>query len=996
MNRICLYLFGSFRLEKDAIIVTLPTRKIEALLAHLVLYQHAHAREQLAGLLWGDSSDEHARRSLRTALSALRKHVAGDLVLADRETVQLNPACPIWVDALEFQQQADQFLNADAPDDVGINLDLYQGDLLVDFYEDWIASQREAYRTLWIDTSLRLTQQLRARGEYGQAITVARKLLAVDSTNERAHQHLMFCHATVGDRAAALKQYDECVRKLGNELGVEPSAATVALYERIKQTEAHPCPLETANTNLPIPLTSFIGRSHEMVEVKQLLSTTRLLTLTGVGGCGKTRLAIQVASELVDQYPDGVWWVELSALSGEKWLPRAVNKVLGITEPAGVSAAETLVNYLRLKRLLLVLDNCEHLVTACAQLAETVLNQCAGVQIFVTSREVLSIYGEVAWLVPSLGLPAGDEGLSTEALLQGEGTRLFVERARAVRNDFTVTPANAPAVLQICRRLDGIALAIELAAARVKTLTIEQIAVRLEDRFNLLTMGSRTAFPHHQTLRGAIDWSYALLSPGEQALLPRLSAFAGSWSLAAAEMICAGDDVEPSQVLDLLTHLVDKSLVVTAYPENETRYRMLETVRQYVAEKLSETGAVDTIHDRHLRYFTQLALSAGAQWHGTEQGPWLRRTEADYANFREALEWALEQETHEPWRLTDGLQLAIALGPYWNLQAEYDEGRHWLEMSVARIGALVGISGSSKAPGPVSADVRPFLLLKAQALYGLGVLVWFQSYYETAYSIFKESAELYEQLGDVTGWAYSAIYWAHGEWERKNAARAYALWEQCIAHFREVNDRWGVAWTLAFLGRAARESEDYETARRQYEQSAALMRDVGDRWALSIVLSHLGMTALQQGNLASAQSLFEQRLAIGRELGFKQHTAYALYLLGLVAWKQHRVSAAEQSFRESLALNHRLGNIYHTLGCLVGLVWALVEKGQVQRARRLFEAVEAADAGFGSQGSAGDRFTYKPMLAEVRDRLSKASLEEARVESPPLTLEQAIQKALTR
>lgn len=990
-HSIRLYLLGSFRLERSGYLLSLPTRKAEALLAYLVLYPGVHAREKVAALFWGDSSDEHSRRSLRTALSVLRKRLGDDLLLADREAVQLNPAFAIWVDALEFQQQAARLLAANDADIAAIDLDLYRGDLLTDFYEDWIAPQREAYRTLWIDTLLRLIQRLRTRGEYAQAITMARRVLGVDPANERAHQHLMFCFATLGDRAAALRQYDECVLQLENELGVEPSQATTALYQRIKQTRVHPQMLEAANTNLPIPLTSFIGRLHEMVAVKQLLNTARLLTLTGVGGCGKTRLAIQVATELVEQYTDGVWWVDLAALHEGELVPQIVGKVLGTRQSQAVPPIDSLVGYLRSKHLLLALDNCEHLTTACAYVAEAILNQCPHIQLLVTSREVLGIQGEVAWLVPSLSLPAAAEAPAVEDLLHWEGTQLFVERAKATRHEFTVTPTQAHILVQICRRLDGIPLAVELAAARVKTLTVEQIADRLEDRFNLLTTGSRTALPRQQTLRAMIDWSYALLSPAEQIMLQRLSVFAGGGNLAAAEAVCAGDEIEVPQVLDLLTRLVDKSLLATTYFDTEIQYRMLETIRQYAYEKLSESGEVDYIRDHHLRYFAQLALAAETRWHTADQLTWLRRIEADSDNLRAALEWALQHESPEPARLSAGLQLAVALGPYWNLQAEYTEGQRWLEVVITQIDVQLQAGESTEAVPADPATAKRFL--KAKALYELGVLFWFQSHYEVAYPVFKQSATLYQEIGELTGQAYSSIYWGHCEWDRGNSAKAYELWDRCMEHFRKVNDSWGLAWTLAYLGRAARESNHYIEARQYYEQSATLLRELGDRWALSIVLSHLGMVAYQQGDFASAQTLFEQRLAIGREFGFKQHVAYALYLLGLVAWNLGNVTQAEQWFRESLVLNHKMGNLNQIVGCLVGLAWVFSEKGQIQRASHLLSAAQAVEESFAGQSGSGDRFTYKPILAALRAELDATIIEPA-AKVPTMVLEEAIQEAL--
>ncbi len=647
-----LSLLGAFRLERDGRPIPLPTRKVESLLAYLVLHPEQHAREKLAALFWGDVRDEQARRSLRVALTTLRKQLGDDIVLTDREPVQINPDYPLWVDAKEFQiavlrqAQDKNFrlqigeMSQSAINNLQSAIELFRGELLSDFYDDWILGERERYHALYTETLLQLTRQMRARGEYERAIEYAQRLLASENTHEPAHQHLMFCDLAVGNRSAALKQYEECRRILRAEVGVEPSPETTALIEWIKQASARPKTQDALPTNLPIPLTSFIGRQREMAEVKRLLvgwsdsrvvapsdqptkrpsfdyasscarakrragrspaaqdmdkpdqPTTRLLTLTGAGGCGKTRLAVQVATDLRDAFKDGVWWIELAALTvrhtldvgprrrrslpasggqagrgpatdrmDDALVPQAVAKALGLREVPGAPLDEMLSEHLRLKQALLVLDNCEHLVTACARLAEQLLSRCPDLKILTTSREALALIGETVWHVPSLALPPMEsKGQSPMSRLQaggGRGTwdasailstsvgqyesvRLFVERATAVQSSFALTAQNASAVAQVCRRLGGIPLAIELAAARMKLLSVEQIAERLDDRFNLLSVGSRTALPRYQTLRAAIDWSYGLLTDAERMLFRRLSIFAGSFTLDAAEEVASG------------------------------------------------------------------------------------------------------------------------------------------------------------------------------------------------------------------------------------------------------------------------------------------------------------------------------------------------------------------------------------------------------------------------------------------------------------------------
>jgi non-specific serine/threonine protein kinase len=857
-----LYLFGAFRLAQAGRALALPTRKIASLLAYLALHPEPHVREKIATLFWGDSSDEHARRSLRTALAALRKQVGDNLLLADRETVQLNPALLLWVDVREFQiadfkQQSGALALqiGEAAQSTIHNLQsaiaLYQGDLLDGFDDEWIASERERYRAHYLDALLQLTQQFRTQGEYPRAIETARQVLATDVANEHAHQQLMWCYLALGDHESALKQYAECQRVLRAELAVEPSPETKGLYQRIKQTMARRPSVETAHTNLPIPLTSFIGRTRELAMVKHLLDPSgtlrenpkdlpaRLLTLTGVGGCGKTRLAIQVArsDDLSRYYADGVWWVELTAVSDASLVPHMVRKVLGIGETLNIEVLDLLVNHLRDKSLLLVLDNCEHLVTVCAQLAETILSHCPAVQILATSREALGIGGEVAWLVPSLSLPIEDVIPSPEALLQWEGIRLFVERARTMRADFAIMPTNANAVAQVCRQLDGMPLAIELAAARTKTLSVEQIAARLDDRFHLLTLGSRMALPRQQTLRATIDWSYELLSDAERVLSRRLSVFAGGWTLEAAETVCgdnvgaiqspsSGDEspLQPMDILDLLTQLVNKSLVLTEERDGETRYRMLETIRQYGREKLEAAGEGEQVQARHLNACLQFAEAVEPKLYGPEQVQWLKRVESDHDNLRAALGWALAQGESAAM-----LRLSGALGRFWRLRGYWNEGREWLQQALA----------SSRCAADMSEMSSDYRSGYAKASHAAGALASLQGDPAAAQAFFEESLALFRELGDKRGIASSLIQLGVVARIQGDDAAARALLEEGLALSCEVGDKGEMAWSLGSLGGVAFDQGDYALAQARFEESLALSRELRDQKGIAMILNNL-------------------------------------------------------------------------------------------------------------------------------------------------------------
>jgi predicted ATPase/class 3 adenylate cyclase len=432
--------------------------------------------------------------------------------------------------------------------------------------------------------------------------------------------------------------------------------------------------------NLPRQLTSFIGRDGEMAEIKQLLSKTALLTLTGAGGCGKTRLALQVAADVLEEFEEGVWLVELAALADSTLVPQTVAAALGVREEPGRPLTETLIDYLRPRQVLLLLDNCEHLLSASAQLADTSLRACPRLRVLVTSREGLGIAGETTYRVPSLSLPDLQHLPPVAALSQFEATRLFVDRAAAAVPSFTLNEQNAPSVAEVCYRLDGIPLAIELAAARVKALPVEQITRRLDDRFRLLTGGSRAALPRQQTLRATIDWSYDLLSEAERMLLRRLSVFAGGWTLEAAEAVGAGEGINDDEVQELLTTLVEKSLVLYEEQRGEARYRLLETVRQYSRERLLESGEMQVVCSRHASFYLNFAEQAEPELRRSDQVGWLNRLDVEHDNLRAALEWSLLGDNQGE----VGLRLAGALWWFWLVRSHFTEGRNWLDAAVSR------------------------------------------------------------------------------------------------------------------------------------------------------------------------------------------------------------------------------------------------------------------------------------------------------------------------
>jgi non-specific serine/threonine protein kinase len=441
-------------------------------------------------------------------------------------------------------------------------------------------------------------------------------------------------------------------------------------------------PWRVPRINLPIPSTSFIGREKEVEEIIQLVNKNRLVTLTGAGGVGKTRLAIQSSNKMQSNFKDGVGWVELAPLKKETLLLQAVAKGLDVREVPNQSLEETLTKFLYSKQLLMVLDNCEHLIAGCAKLVDRLLNSCPNLKILATSREALGLIREEVWPVPILSLPDAQRMSLIDLLMQYEGIHLFVERASAAKSDFTLTEQNALSVAQVCQHLDGVPLAIELAAARVKMMSVGEIAKHLDDRFDLLTAGSRTAFPRHQTLRAAIDWSYDLLSQPERLFFSRISVFAGGFTLNAAKEIATGDGVSKTQVIHLLGQLINKSLVNvrarSEEPKSETRYEMLETIREYAREKLDEFGETEQVRQHHRDFFIGFAEQAEPKLKGAQQLEWLNRLEVEHDNLRAVLQW-----THEVGNTEAISRLAALLFWFWKRRGYLSEGCVWLERALA-------------------------------------------------------------------------------------------------------------------------------------------------------------------------------------------------------------------------------------------------------------------------------------------------------------------------
>ena len=810
--------------------------------------------------------------------------------------------------------------------------------------------------------------------------------------------------------------------------------------------------LEVLVTNLPaLQLTSFVGREREMAEIKNRLAAARLLTLLGPGGTGKTRLALQVGSDLLEQFPKGVWLVELAPLSDPDLVIQTVATVFNVREAAGRPLLDSLIDYLKPRELLLVLDNCEHLIESSANLAGALLRGCPQLRIMATSREPLGVPGEATYRVPPLSRPDPTRVVSAGQLVEFEAAQLFIERAVVNNPQFAVTDRVAPAVARVVHRLDGIPLAIELAAARTKVLSVDQIAARLDDRFRLLTTGARAGPQHHQTLRATIDWSHDLLSAPERTLFRRLSVFAGGFSLEAAETICAGGEIDAMDVLDLLARLVDKSLVITEELDGDVRYRMLETIHAYSRERLMQSGEEDTVRSQHVQWYLRLAEEAEPALRGSELLAWLNRLEIEHDNFRVALDYGRTAEGQKE----SGLRLAGALTRFWARRGFLSEGRDWMETAVALY---------PEAPPAV----------RAKALHGAGYLGFEQGDYARAQARCEESLRLYRSIGDDFGVALSlnvlgnvarnfgqsdqavrlleesvALSRAHDfPWalalalsnlavtarRQRDLARARRLLEESLALWRQLGDKWGLGAALAHLGLVASYAGDYDRARALLNESLALRRELGDRRNIAASLNSLGTAALMQGDFAQARALFEETLPLFRELGDKTNFAAALTNLGILVAQNGELPRAAAVLEESLALFREMGdrlNIAHALGflavvaelegelpraaglhrealqiygeqrdrfgvgeSLVGVAAIALASGRLTDAARMLGAAESLHEGLGISIPPWVRPRYTQTLKEVEERLGETGLVVARAEGRALPFDRVVEVAL--
>ena len=772
----------------------------------------------------------------------------------------------------------------------------------------------------------------------------------------------------------------DTVTLLAGALGLTDEEGVRLLAVARRQSSPPTASTRSHPVKLPLQPTPLIGRRTQVDAIGELLLRphVRLMTLIGTGGTGKTRLALGVAEAMTEHFPDGVCFVELAPIDDPDLVISAITRALEIVESGGRPQMDGLLAYTRDKRLLLLLDNFEHVLEA-APLVSELLAASPGLKVLGTSRIPLRLPGEYEYPVPPLSLPGPAYLPKPESLSEYASVTLFLERARAIRPDFGVDDSNAAAVVELCQRLEGMPLAIELAAAKVRAMGVEQIAARLDDSLRLLVGGSRTAPPRQRSLEGALDWSHDLLESREARLFRRLSVFAGGWELEAAEAVCSGGEVYPEDVAELLGRLVEQSLVVAEDLRGGSgpvaggmRYRMLEPVRQYAARRLRESPEPEDARRTHARYYLRLAEDASLSFRGPGQRQWLDRVEREHDNLRLAASGLGDD-------VESGLRLAAALWWFWYSRGYFSEGRRQIESMMARATSMGEV---------VSERVR------AEAMLGIGAMAARQGDHAQAQTWLEESLRLWRDCGDDRGLAYALLFSGFARLEPGDGQGALVRLSEGVGLLRELGDSWGLAYGLNPMGRARVMVGDHPEARSCFEESLLLFRKMGDKWGLTMTLTNLGDLLCRQGEFAAARRGLEEALSMRAEVGDRWHVAMVLTLLGDVARFQGDCREASAFYSEGLGLLRELGSTWYLAQCFKGLAGANAAEGQPETATQLLAAAEATLAATGHVLPYSDRADQDRIVADVRSVLGEVSFAAAWAEGQALSLQEAIDFAL--
>ena len=815
--------------------------------------------------------------------------------------------------------------------------------------------------------------ELRAGDYYGPVLNRAARLMSV------GHGGQILLSAVTAELARERLSADLSLLDLG-----EHRLKDLTQPEHIFQVLAPDLPkefpalrsLDTLPNNLPFQVTSFIGREREIREANQLFQSTRLLTSIGPGGTGKTRLSLQVAAEQLSEFKDGVWLVELAALADPSLILQTIASMFNLRTQMGMPLQEIVFDYLRSKHLLLILDNCEHLVEECAYLVDQILRTSPRIKFIASSREALGIGGETVYRVPSLSAPNPVE-VRREALEEFESVQLFVERAQAANPKFQLSDSNTSSVAQICSRLDGIPLALELAAARVAMFSAEQIATRLDDRFKLLTGGSRTALPRQQTLRALIDWSYDILSEEERALLRRLSVFVGGWTFEAAEAICPDLDI-----LNLLTQLVNKSLVIVDEGAEATRYHLLETIRQYARDKLLETGEAKRIRDAHLNYFVKFSEETGPYMDTSEVLDWIPKLDAENDNIHAAFEWGLDHDVEAC------LQIVGSLAYYWFRRGQGAEGM---------VLANAAFERATRLPQAEDREAqRRQMIIRAKALQAASFLCYSQGDNINAYKIGNECIALARQLGDVQLLATALAFSGSARLFEGEVEAARSQIEEAVELCRNAGDKFGLGMAYGMMAQVEMMvNHDVQAAVKYEQQALELTTEISNTWTGLMMYFSTGRGAMFRGNYAMARERFAYCLPLFEEMKDEHRVNMIHSEFAHMDRFEGKLQQAEQAYRKTIRVWQKLGHraaIAHQLECFAFLAKAHEEP---ERALQLLGAAEILREKINIHMQPPERAEYEREVRDLRAIMTELEFATLWAQGRALTMEQAIDLALS-
>lgn len=1026
------------------------TYKTGAVLANLAYHTpQSFTRDQLADLFWPDEAPSDARQSLSQSLSSLRRQfeppgtAPGTFLQATRFTVGLN-ASSIHTDVAEFEAAMREAEHAATPEERIAPLlqaiRLYGGELLPGYYEEWVIREQQRLAERFFQAVHRLVPLLHQQGERDNALEILQLAVNRDPYREETQLLLIRHLAACGRMEAAKRQYRFYERLLREGLDETPGPAVQWTLEEIKRSlpaetpspirkfeptvsersgvlatqdpkesrpsppfnGVFPLPVSRRRGNLPAPLNRFYGREGEIQLIKDLLQkeNRRLVTLVGPGGSGKTRMALEIAGLLGDSYVGGIWVVSLAGLEDPARIPEAVAAALELQVPRGGSLGSLLTEALSRSPILLVLDNFEHLLEGSSLIKEW-LEQIPHLSCLVTSRRALDLEGESVFPVPPLPVP--ESGLNPEEVLKNSSVRLFVDRAQSVRPDFQATPGNSALLVDLCRRLEGLPLAVELAAARVQAISLTQILQQLDHRFDFLVSRKRDVSGRHRTLRATLEWSIRLLPPEGQTLLHRLSVFRGGWTLETAEAVCAVPGT-----LECLEILCENSLIQSEEGAGALRFRMLETIRELAEERLSMEERIALQH-RHADFFLTLAQESASLLNGPHQCEGLNRFEGELENLRAALRWYVSQEN-----LEKGCRLTVSLCPFWLERGYITEGRHWFRELLSRPPALSGhglLAQAQNGAGLLAlwqgdyTEAESLLQAalqgakmagddreRAYALVHLGLSAFNRCDYPRAERYYLDGLALFQEEGDVSGEALSHSRLAGYFRIRGEHSQAIHHCRLALELYQKREDRTGESSVLNALGVLHTRIGRYREARIHLEDALLIKREAGDKLGISIVLQNLAISLQSGGNDAEACTLYEESLRLRRELGDRGGVVNVLFSYGISLMSISEYASARRCFLEGLALQRDLGH----RGGLEGYAGLLAREGEYEKAARFFAAEEANRQAMGTPLPPDEVATHEQYLDLLKDRLGTENFERAWKEGYGFAWDVAADQALGR